>query len=450
MSNRPVPNLEREARGQQLPQLMSRTLAVELLEGNRRLTEEFALACDRLEQESQQRDVLEERNRSLTEYVEELRDSISRLGEENERLDQELLENFQEIQQKDLRLVELTHENCRLKEEERRLYQIAEEYDEGNIDLGSLIFHLSERTYRRQRDSHRLRHETKQRQRRARSSLDGDIESGPGSPSQHAGEDLPPRSEHPRTSETASQSDLFQPSSPPKAPSQHARQDFSQHSERPRTPEPASQPELFQPSRPAESVEVDMECSWLGTLLPRGSYPILIDGVGGTVSAPGGAWTFVYANDPGGQRVPSNSGSNRYRHCRGMLEKKPGHETSNIRAALFAAVQVLGRRNEIFPDGVPRVLLLITSHEYIFQGQSFVEDWEGRGWLTTKGTTAKNRDLWKLFLDERRSCSDDGVQVQFDFMDRKQHDPRSEICRSIAWEEHDAPREAQAEAQNDL
>lgn len=174
---------------------------------------------------------------------------------------------------------------------------------------------------------------------------------------------------------------------------------------------------------------------------PRGHYPILIDGVGGREYPRTAAWTFVYANDQQGQRVSNNSYSNRYLHCRGRLESTAGHDTTNTRAALFAANQTLRLRHdifhEIFPSSkMPRVLVLTTSHNYVAQNAGAVAGWEEGGWLKRNGEPPLNVDLWKLFLEERNACEQDGVEVEFELMDLK--NARVNICRRIVFEEYDA------------
>jgi len=59
-------------------------------------------------------------------------------------------------------------------------------------------------------------------------------------------------------------------------------------------------------------------------------------------------------------------------------------------------------------------IVIATDSEYVVLGIcDWVDKWKLRGWRTTKGTPAKNKDLWEMLLKEVEEAERDGVSVQF-------------------------------------
>ena len=55
-----------------------------------------------------------------------------------------------------------------------------------------------------------------------------------------------------------------------------------------------------------------------------------------------------------------------------------------------------------------------TDFEYVVRGIcEWVGKWKRRGWRTSKGAPAKNKDLWQRLLTEVETAEGNGLSVQF-------------------------------------
>lgn len=94
------------------------------------------------------------------------------------------------------------------------------------------------------------------------------------------------------------------------------------------------------------------------------------------------------------------------------LELSPNHAPTSNRAELRAVIAALKFR--YWPgEGFTRVVIG-TDSEYVVNGIcEWVDKWKRRGWRTTKGEPAKNRDLWEMLLVEVENAEGNGLSVQF-------------------------------------
>jgi len=85
---------------------------------------------------------------------------------------------------------------------------------------------------------------------------------------------------------------------------------------------------------------------------------------------------------------------------------------TNNRAELRAALLALGLRfwNG---EGFDNVVLACDSQYVVCGASEYLNRWINNGWVTSKGTPVKNRDLWEGLLEKMRELEKHGLQVQF-------------------------------------
>lgn len=95
-----------------------------------------------------------------------------------------------------------------------------------------------------------------------------------------------------------------------------------------------------------------------------------------------------------------------------------GHEHTNNRAELMAAIDVLGAR-VWYGEGFDK-LVLATDSELIVKGvDEWVHKWQLNGWKTSGGSPVKNRDLWEMLLGKLKDLEGKGFLVQFWWIPRE-------------------------------
>jgi ribonuclease HI len=141
----------------------------------------------------------------------------------------------------------------------------------------------------------------------------------------------------------------------------------------------------------------------------------------GTADARAG-WAFIFK--PGPEGVVS-----------GVLEQKgPDNElhgaTSN-RAELRAAIAALEFRGW-WGEGWERIVIA-TDSEYVVRGATaWLRSWAARGWRTSGGSPAQNRDLWEQLSERMGMCVEGGCEVSFWWVPRAWNTEADQAAKAAA------------------
>ncbi|KAJ7085214.1 ribonuclease H-like domain-containing protein [Mycena belliarum] len=134
------------------------------------------------------------------------------------------------------------------------------------------------------------------------------------------------------------------------------------------------------------------------------------------LASPRAGFAFVFNPGPDGKGV-------------GAVEQKgPSGQayahTSN-RAELRAVIAALKFR-AWWGEGWTRVVI-VTDSEYVSEGATTrMRNWAGRGWRTTRGSLAANRDLWEALSDVLGGYAKSGCEISFWWV------PRTSNCLADA------------------
>lgn len=157
---------------------------------------------------------------------------------------------------------------------------------------------------------------------------------------------------------------------------------------------------------------------WLKTMLMFTDGSCLANG---TVGARAG-WAFIY----GPQSEAVGSGALEQKGPDGEL-----HGATSNRAELRAAIAALEFR-AWWGEGWERIVIA-TDSEYVVNGAtSWLRSWATRGWRTSGGSPALNRDLWERLSERMGECAEDGCEVSFWRVPRAYNTEADQAAKSAA------------------
>ncbi|KAJ7192292.1 ribonuclease H-like domain-containing protein, partial [Mycena pura] len=176
-------------------------------------------------------------------------------------------------------------------------------------------------------------------------------------------------------------------------------------------------PDFVFPVRPINtlsSLVVERFCirrRFVPAISPLKTMMIYTDGAcasNGLASARAG-FAFVFNLSPAG----NNSGA--------VEQKGPGgqvHPHTSNRAELRAVIAALSFRGW-WGEGWTRVVI-VTDSEYVSEGATIrMRNWARRGWRTSAGSPAANRDLWEALSDILGGYARSGCEISFWRVPRK-------------------------------
>lgn len=140
---------------------------------------------------------------------------------------------------------------------------------------------------------------------------------------------------------------------------------------------------------------------------------------------PRAGWAFVFR-----PRKPHAT-----TYISGRLENKgpfgDDHSQTSNRAELRAVIGAL-RFRYWNGEGFTRLVFAIDS-EYVVKGATaWVSGWLRKGWKTSSGDKAKNRDLWEALLGEMERLNAHGMKIQFWRIPREWNSEADKLAKEAA------------------
>ncbi|KAJ7064685.1 ribonuclease H-like domain-containing protein [Mycena amicta] len=127
------------------------------------------------------------------------------------------------------------------------------------------------------------------------------------------------------------------------------------------------------------------------------------------LASPRAGYAFVFNLSPGGK----SSGAVEHKGPDGQV-----HTHTSNRAELRAVIAVLKFRSW-WGEGWKRVVI-VTDSEYVSEGATvWMRNWAGRGWRTSAGRPAANRDLWEALSEVLGEYASSGCEISFWRVPRK-------------------------------